>query len=55
MYLPFKWVEFDFDGGPESSKKRGSRLKLPAGWKFRSSILEQNLDFMTDNGKTMIT
>ena len=30
-------------------------LKLPAGWKFRSPILEQDLVFMTDNGKTMIT
>lgn len=36
-------------------KDLGSRLKPPAGWKFRSPILEQDLDFMTDNGKTMIT
>ena len=36
-------------------KDLGSRLKLPAGWKFRSSILEQDLVFMTDNGNTQIT
>jgi len=36
-------------------KDLGSRLKPPAGWKFRSPILEQDLVFMTDNGKTMIT
>lgn len=36
-------------------KDLGSRLKLPAGWKFRSLILEQDLVFTTDNGKTMIT
>jgi hypothetical protein len=39
----------------EDLKDLGSRLKVPAGWKFRSPILEQDLDFMTDNGKTMIT
>jgi hypothetical protein len=39
----------------EDLKNLGSRLKLPEGWKFRSSILEQDLVFMTDNGKTMIT
>ena len=39
----------------EALKDLGSRLKLPAGWKFRSPILEQDLVFMTDNGKTMIT
>lgn len=33
----------------------GSRLELPEGWAFRSPILEQNLIFTTDNGKTMIT
>ena len=33
----------------------GSRLKLPAGWKFRTLILEQDLVFMTDNGATKIT
>jgi hypothetical protein len=36
-------------------KDLGSRLKPPAGWKFRSPVLEQDLVFMTDNGKTMIT
>ncbi|ABQ25016.1 paraquat-inducible protein A [Geotalea uraniireducens] len=36
-------------------KDLGSRLKLPPGWKFRSPILEQDLVFMTDNGKTHIT
>lgn len=40
-----------FDG----LKDLGSRLKLPAGWKFRSPILDQSLVFTTDNGKTMIT
>ncbi|MFH1028186.1 MAG: hypothetical protein V1791_09295 [Pseudomonadota bacterium] len=39
----------------EDLKDLGSRLKLPPGWKFRSLILEQNLEFMTDNGKTNIT
>jgi hypothetical protein len=39
----------------EDLKDLGSRLKLPPGWKFRSPILEQDLVFMTDNGKTMIT
>jgi hypothetical protein len=39
----------------EDLKDLGSRLKLPADWKFRSPILEQNLVFMTDNGKTHIT
>ena len=39
----------------EDLKDLGSRLKLPAGWKFRSPILEQDLVFMTDNGKTHIT
>ncbi len=36
-------------------KDLGSRLKLPPGWKFRSPILEKELVFMTDNGKTHIT
>lgn len=36
-------------------KDLGSRLKLPTGWKFRTLILEQDLVFMTDNGKTNIT
>lgn len=36
-------------------KNLGARLKLPPGWKFRSPILEQDLVFMTDKGKTMIT
>lgn len=39
----------------EDLKNLGSRLKLSPGWKFRSPILEQDLVFMTDNGKTMIT
>jgi hypothetical protein len=39
----------------EDLKDLGSRLKLPPGWKFRSPILEQDLVFMTDNGKTHIT
>ena len=39
----------------EDLKDLGSRLKLPPGWKFRSPILEQDLVFMTDNGKTQIT
>lgn len=39
----------------EDLKNLGSRLKLPEGWKFRSPILEKDLVFMTDNGKTMIT
>ena len=39
----------------EDLKDLGSRLKLPPGWKFRSPILEQDLVFMTENGKTMIT
>ena len=39
----------------EDLKDLGSRLKLPAGWKFRSPVLEQDLEFMTDQGKTMIT
>jgi hypothetical protein len=39
----------------EGLKNLGSRLKLAPGWKFRSLILEQDLVFMTDNGKTNIT
>jgi hypothetical protein len=39
----------------ENLKDLGSHLKLPAGWKFRSPVLEQDLVFMTDNGKTQIT
>lgn len=39
----------------EDLKDLGSRLKLPKGWTFRSPILEQDLVFMTDNGKTQIT
>jgi hypothetical protein len=35
-------------------KNLGSRLKLAPGWKFRTLILEQDLVFMTDNGKTNI-
>lgn len=39
----------------EDLKDLGSRLKLPTGWKFRSPVLERELVFTTDNGKTMIT
>jgi hypothetical protein len=39
----------------EALKDLGPRLKLPAGWKFRTLILEQNLVFMTDHGNTNIT
>ena len=39
----------------EDLKNLGSRLRLAAGWKFRTLILEQDLVFMTDNGKTNIT
>jgi hypothetical protein len=39
----------------EDLKELGARLKLPAGWKFRSPVLEQDLVFMTDGGKTQIT
>jgi hypothetical protein len=39
----------------EELKDLGSRLKLPAGWKFRSPVLEQDLTFMSDNGKAQIT
>jgi len=39
----------------EDLKDLGSRLKLPAGWKFRSPILEQDLVFMTDKGVAHIT
>ena len=39
----------------EDLKDLGSRLKLPPGWKFRSPVLEQDLEFMTDKGNTMIT
>jgi|APFre7841882724_1041349.scaffolds.fasta_scaffold15305_2 hypothetical protein len=39
----------------EDLKDLGSRLVPPSGWKFRSPILEQDLEFMTDNGNTMIT
>jgi hypothetical protein len=39
----------------EDLKNLGSRLKLPTGWKFRSPILDQDLVFMSDNGKAQIT
>ena len=39
----------------EDLKDLGSRLKLHAGWKFRTLILEQDLVFKTDNGATNIT
>lgn len=39
----------------EDLKDLGSRLKPPAGWKFRSTILEQDLVFMTDKGTAHIT
>jgi hypothetical protein len=29
--------------------------RLPPGWKFSSPVLEQDLVFMTDHGKTHIT
>jgi hypothetical protein len=38
----------------EDLKNLGSRLKLAPGWKFRTLILEQDLVFMTNNGKTNI-
>jgi hypothetical protein len=39
----------------EALKDLGSRLKLPTGWAFRSPVLEEDLVFQTDNGKTQIT
>lgn len=39
----------------EDLRDLGSRLKLPPGWKFRSPILEGDLVFLTDNGRTQIT
>ena len=39
----------------EDLKDLGSRLKLAPGWKFRTLVLEQDLVFTTDNGKTNIT
>ena len=39
----------------EELKDLSSRLKPPPGWKFRSTILEQDLVFMTDDGNTQIT
>ena len=39
----------------EDLKGLGSRLTLPEGWKFRTVVLEKDLVFTTDNGKTMIT
>jgi hypothetical protein len=39
----------------EDLKDLGVRLKTPAGWRFRSPVLEQELVFTTDNGKTLIT
>jgi hypothetical protein len=36
----------------EDLKYLGSRLRLPTGWKFRSSILGQDLVFMADNCHT---
>jgi hypothetical protein len=39
----------------EDLKDLGSRLKLPAGWKFRTIILEQDLVFLTDKGTAHIT
>lgn len=38
----------------EDLKDLGSRLKLPEGWSFRAPILEKDLVYLTDNGKTMI-
>ena len=39
----------------EDLQNLGSRLKLPAGWKFRTLVLEQDLVFKTENGTTNIT
>lgn len=39
----------------EDLKDLGSRLELPEGWAFRSVVLEKDLVFTTDHGKTMIT
>jgi hypothetical protein len=39
----------------EDLKDLGSRLKPPAGWKFRSPILEKDLVFLTDKGVAHIT
>jgi hypothetical protein len=39
----------------EDLQNLGSRLKLPAGWKFRTPILEQDLVFMSDHGRAQIT
>ncbi|MGA7411250.1 MAG: hypothetical protein WBW33_12240 [Bryobacteraceae bacterium] len=39
----------------EDLKDLGSRLKPATGWKFRTLILDQDLEFMTDNGVTNIT
>ncbi len=38
----------------EDLKDLGSRLKLADGWKFRTKILEQELVFMTKDGKSFI-
>jgi len=35
-------------------KDLGSKLKMPAGWKFRYVILEKDLSFYPDNGKGWI-
>lgn len=35
-------------------KDLGSKLKLPAGWKFRNVILDRELSFYPDNGKGWI-
>ena len=38
----------------EDLKTLGSRLKLPEGWKFQTKVLEKELVFKTDNGKSFI-
>ena len=48
-------IPADVDEKFEDLKNLGSRLKLPPGWKFRAPVLEKDLVYMTDNGKTMIT
>lgn len=39
----------------EELKNPGSRLKLPAGWRFRAVTLEKDLVLMSDNGSVHIT
>ncbi len=39
----------------ESLKDLDGRLKLAAGWKFRTLVLERDLVLTPDNGAVMIT